>query len=48
MLSPDEGGYTQAEVSVIDAIARFRAAGWNETTGFGARDVARLMSGLAR
>ena len=24
----------------------FRAAGWNETTGFGARDVARLMNGL--
>jgi DNA-binding transcriptional MerR regulator len=47
VLTPDEQGYSQAEVRVIDAIARFRAAGWNETTGFGARDVARLMSGLA-
>lgn len=46
VLSPDESGYTQAEVRVIEAIARFRAAGWNETTGFGARDVARLMRGL--
>lgn len=46
VLSPDESGYTQAEVRVIEAIARFRAAGWNETTGFGARDVARLMKGL--
>jgi DNA-binding transcriptional MerR regulator len=46
VLSPDESGYSQAEVRVIDAIARFRAAGWNETTGFGARDVARLMTGL--
>jgi DNA-binding transcriptional MerR regulator len=46
VLSPDESGYSQAEVRVIDAIARFRAAGWNETTGFGARDVARLMAGL--
>lgn len=46
VLSPDENGYSQAEVRVIDAIARFRAAGWNETTGFGARDVARLMKGL--
>src|SRR5687767_4890724 len=43
VLSPDESGYSQAEVRVIDAIARFRAAGWNETSGFGARDVARLM-----
>ena len=47
VLSPRDGGYSQAEVRVIEAIARFRAAGWNETTGFGARDVARLMSGLA-
>ena len=47
VLSPDEHGYSQAEVRVIDAISRFRAAGWNETTGFGARDVARLMNGLA-
>ena len=47
VLSPDENGYSQAEVRVIDAIARFRAAGWNEKTGFGARDVARLMNGLA-
>jgi DNA-binding transcriptional MerR regulator len=47
VLSPDDGGYTQAEVRIIDAISRFRAAGWNETSGFGARDVARLMSGLS-
>jgi DNA-binding transcriptional MerR regulator len=47
VLSPDDGGYTQAEVRIIDAISRFRAAGWNETSGFGARDVARLMGGLS-
>jgi DNA-binding transcriptional MerR regulator len=47
VLNPDASGYTQAEVRVIDAIARFRAAGWNEKTGFGARDVSRLMNGLA-
>lgn len=46
VLSPDESGYSQADVRVIAAIARFRAAGWNEKTGFGARDVARLMKGL--
>ena len=46
VLSPDERGYSPAEVRIIDAISRFRAAGWNETTGFGARDVARLMNGL--
>lgn len=46
VLSPEKSGYSQAEVRVIEAIARFRDAGWNETTGFGARDVARLMKGL--
>ena len=46
VLGPDERGYSQADVRVIEAIARFRAAGWNETTGFGARDGARLMRGL--
>ena len=47
VLSPDEGGYSQADIRIVEAIARFRAEGWNETTGFGARDVARLMEGLA-
>ena len=32
---------------IIEAVAGFRAEGWNEKTGFGARDVARLMDGLA-
>jgi len=47
VLSPDERGYSQADVRIVEAIARFRAEGWNEKTGFGARDVARLMEGLA-
>lgn len=47
VLSPDERGYSQADLRVIDAVAKFRANGWNESTGFGARDVARLMQGLA-
>jgi DNA-binding transcriptional MerR regulator len=47
VLSPDADGYTQTDVRIVEAIARFRAEGWNETTGFGARDVARLMEGLA-
>jgi DNA-binding transcriptional MerR regulator len=47
VLSPDENGYSQADVRIVEAIARFREEGWNETTGFGARDVARLMEGLA-
>jgi DNA-binding transcriptional MerR regulator len=46
VLSPDESGYSQADVRIIEAIAMFRAEGWNEKTGFGARDVARLMKGL--
>jgi DNA-binding transcriptional MerR regulator len=46
VLSPDDRGYSPSDVRIIEAISRFRAAGWNETTGFGARDVARLMRGL--
>jgi DNA-binding transcriptional MerR regulator len=46
VLTPNDGGYSASDVRIIDAVARFRAAGWNETTGFGARDVARLMNGL--
>jgi DNA-binding transcriptional MerR regulator len=46
VLSPNDNGYTATDVRIVEAIARFRAAGWNETTGFGARDVARLMRGL--
>jgi DNA-binding transcriptional MerR regulator len=46
VLSPNENGYSHSDVRIIEAISRFRAAGWNETTGFGARDVARLMRGL--
>jgi len=46
VLSPDSSGYSQADVRIVEAVAGFRAEGWNETTGFGARDVARLMAGL--
>jgi DNA-binding transcriptional MerR regulator len=46
VLTPDHEGYSPSDVRIIEAVSRFRAAGWNETTGFGARDVARLMQGL--
>jgi DNA-binding transcriptional MerR regulator len=46
VLSPDDAGYSPSDLRIIEAISRFRTAGWNETTGFGARDVARLMQGL--
>jgi DNA-binding transcriptional MerR regulator len=46
VLTPDDAGYSPSDLRIIEAISRFRAAGWNETTGFGARDVARLMQGL--
>ncbi len=46
VLSPNEDGYSDTDVRIIEAVARFRGAGWNEKTGFGARDVARLMRGL--
>jgi DNA-binding transcriptional MerR regulator len=46
VLSPNDDGYSQTDVNIVEAVSRFRAAGWNEKTGFGARDVARLMHGL--
>jgi DNA-binding transcriptional MerR regulator len=46
VLSPDGDGYSPSDIRIIEAVSRFRAAGWNETSGFGARDVARLMQGL--
>ena len=46
VLSPDDDGYSPSDIRIIEAVSRFRAAGWNETSGFGARDVARLMKGL--
>jgi DNA-binding transcriptional MerR regulator len=46
VLSPNDDGYSQTDVRIVEAVARFREAGWNEKTGFGARDVARLMQGL--
>ena len=46
VLSPDGNGYSSADVRIVEAIAKFRAEGWNETTGFGARDVARLKQTL--
>lgn len=46
VLSPENGSYSQADVRIVEAIAKFRAEGWTEKTGFGARDVARLMKGL--
>jgi DNA-binding transcriptional MerR regulator len=46
VLTPSDEGYSQTDVRIIEAVSTFRAAGWNEKTGFGARDVARLMKGL--
>jgi DNA-binding transcriptional MerR regulator len=46
VLTPSEDGYSQSDIRIIEAISHFRTAGWNEKTGFGARDVARLMRGL--
>ena len=46
VIGPPEEGYSRSELRIIEAVARFRAAGWNEKTGFTARDVARLKAGL--
>ena len=46
VLSGDDGGYSPADVRIVEAIAAFRDAGWDEKAGFGAHDVQRLMKGL--
>jgi DNA-binding transcriptional MerR regulator len=47
VLTPDEAGYDPDDVAVIDAIARFRAGGYDETLGFTVYDTLRYREALA-
>ena len=46
VLSPDERGYGAEDVRIIDAIARFRAGGYDERLGFTVYDTLRYVSAL--
>ena len=47
VLTPDADGYDPDDVAVIDAIARFRAGGYDEALGFTVYDTLRYRDALA-
>jgi DNA-binding transcriptional MerR regulator len=46
VLSPSRGGYDQDDVKIIEAIASFRAGGYEETLGFTVYDTLRYREAL--
>ena len=46
VLSPDERGYGPDDVRIVDAIARFRAGGYDERLGFTVYDTLRYVRAL--
>jgi len=46
ILSPADAGYTPADVRIVEAIARFRAGGYDERIGFTVYDAARFLEPL--
>jgi hypothetical protein len=47
VLTPDEAGYDADDVAIIQAIARFRAGGYDEALGFTVYDTLRYRDALA-
>jgi DNA-binding transcriptional MerR regulator len=47
VLTPDAGGYDSDDVAIIEAIARFRAGGYDEALGFTVYDTLRYRDALA-
>jgi DNA-binding transcriptional MerR regulator len=47
VLTPDEAGYEADDVAIIQAIARFRAGGYDEALGFTVYDTLRYRDALA-
>jgi DNA-binding transcriptional MerR regulator len=47
VLTPDEEGYDADDVAIIEAIARFRAGGYDEALGFTVFDTLRYREALA-
>ncbi len=46
ILSPAEEGYSPSDVRIVEAIARFRAGGYDERIGFTVHDAARFLEPL--
>ncbi len=46
ILSPAAEGYSQSDVRIVEAIARFRAGGYDERIGFTVHDAARFLEPL--
>jgi hypothetical protein len=46
VLTPTRGGYSPSDVQIVEAIARFRAGGYDERIGFTVYDTLRYKSAL--
>jgi DNA-binding transcriptional MerR regulator len=46
VLGPDERGYSPSDAGIVEAIARFRAGGYDERIGFTVHDAARFVEPL--
>jgi DNA-binding transcriptional MerR regulator len=46
ILSPADDGYSPSDVRIVEAIARFRAGGFDESVGFTVYDAARFLEPL--
>lgn len=46
VLSPDERGYSPSDITIIEAISRFRAGGYDEEIGFTVYDTLRYKTAL--
>ena len=47
VIGPDEGGYSGSDARIVEAIARFRAGGYDERIGFTVHDAARFVEPLS-
>lgn len=48
VIGPDEGGYSSSDARIVEAIARFRAGGYDEGIGFTVHDAARFLEPLSQ
>jgi DNA-binding transcriptional MerR regulator len=46
VIGPDEGGFSEADLRIVDAVARFRAKGYDESIGFTVHDAANFVEPL--
>jgi DNA-binding transcriptional MerR regulator len=46
VIGPEEDGYSDSDARIVDAVARFRAGGYDERMGFTVHDAARFLEPL--